>query len=92
MAGDTFIIIQEVAASIKNELSPVNLDALHVMRGMSEHKIHASSLQQFSGEATLFRGDAKTPVRPPVNRDYDEIAVVPVNIHVVCDHIDGAIG
>ena len=74
VAADAFIIIEEIAATIKNESLMLDFDGLRVMRRMAVNDRHIRAVDERACEKLLFGRDFVTPIRSPMKRDNGQIA------------------
>ena len=80
LAPDAFVVVQEIAAAIEDELAAVDLDALDVMRRVAVHDVGAAVVDEPVGEGALFAGDIEAPVAAPVHRHHDDVAGPPLPV------------
>src|SRR2546425_5597848 len=77
LSTDALVVVQEVAATEKDDPIAVDLDALWMVRGMAVHHVHHRGIDQPMREGTLGFRNAITPVAAPVNRGHDHVAGTP---------------
>ena len=74
VSADPLVVVEEVAAAVKDRLAVVGLHRLDVMGGMAVDHVDAGGVDEMAREAAVGRRDGVTPVAAPVDGDDDEVA------------------
>ena len=80
VAFNPFVVVQEIAAAIDNEPTAVNLDGLRMMRRMPMDDRDIGFVDQRVRKTALLFWNIVAPVRPPMDRNNDQITR-PIKTH-----------
>ncbi len=73
MTRDAFVIVDEVATAIEDQLASVDLDRLGMMRGMTVDDVDHAGFDQATCERLLVLGNWISPVAAPVDGNDDNV-------------------
>jgi hypothetical protein len=62
MTGNPFVVIQKVAASIEDQLAPVDLDRLGMVRRMTLNDIDPGDINEIMGKISFLDRDPVTKI------------------------------
>ena len=74
--GDAFVVVDEVAAAVKDQLAAVHFGRERVVGGVSVDEVGAAAFDELAGHAAVDGGNGSDPVFAPVERDDNEVALL----------------
>ena len=89
MARNPFVVIQKVATSIQDQLAPVDLGRLGMVRRMTLNEIDPGDINEIMGKISLLGGDPVTEILTPVNGSYDDVTRMLQGMHLRRDALCG---
>jgi hypothetical protein len=92
VARDAFVIVEEIAAAVKDETILVDFDRLGVMRGVAVNDGDARLLDQSMSEPALILRRLIAPIRPLMDGDDHDVSRPPDLRELLDDRADCRLG
>src|SRR5262249_32251565 len=91
VTADPLVVVDEVAAAVKDEPLAVDLDRAGVMRRVAVDEV-GPGVDELLRQPDLVHGDLVPPIGSPVNGDYDDVAAPFRPAHLANQRGDGIAG